>query len=163
MIEAYRRFDFAKHYPHRNSAFWRAFRSIESRGGQNNGSAMWTNLFKVDVEGPVLKNCTMREIKKLRVAQNGLLAEEVRALRPKTIIFFTGRTYDRDLSEAFPDISLELLWPGVPVTEAARVVSQSLPFMAYRAYHPTYLQRSRRWHTIQRLVEQIQIDDRKAQ
>jgi hypothetical protein len=36
MVEAYRSFDFAREYKHRNSAFWRAFRSLEATS--DNGS-----------------------------------------------------------------------------------------------------------------------------
>jgi hypothetical protein len=116
---------------------------------------MWTNLFKVDVDGSVIKNCSIRDIRKLRKAQNGLLAEEIRLLKPKTVVFFTGRSYDCDLFESLPEATLASLWSDTPTTEVARVKSLDLPFRSYRTYHPTYLQRSRRWSTIQRLVDQI--------
>ncbi len=152
MFYAYKKFNFAESYRHRNSAFWRAFRFLEQNINTRHCSAMWTNLFKVDVGGSVMRNCNKKERSLLSNAQNGLLQLEIAALKPNVVIFFTGPDYDRELYSAFPDLTLERLWRGVASREMASVCSKSLPLCAIRTYHPSYLQRSRRGHLLRRLA-----------
>jgi hypothetical protein len=59
MLNAYKAFDFARTYQHRNSAFWRAFRYLEADVTESPCSAMWTNLFKVDVRETLHKFCDL--------------------------------------------------------------------------------------------------------
>jgi hypothetical protein len=152
MFETYKSFKFAHSYRHRNSAFWRAFRYLEQNIAAEHCAAMWTNLFKVDVGGSVMRNCTKKERSLLSEAQEGLLKTEIAALSPNVVIFFTGPDYDGELCNAFPDLSLRRLWRGVASREMASAHSESLPPCAFRTYHPSYLQRSRRWHLLKRLA-----------
>jgi hypothetical protein len=152
MFEAYKNFKFAQSYRHRNQAFWRAFRYLEQNIAAEPCAAMWTNLFKVDVGGSVMKNCTKKERSLLSEAQNGLLKIEITALKPNVVIFFTGPDYDEELYKAFPDLTLRGLWRGIASREMASAYSKSLPPCAIRTYHPSYLQRSRRWHFVRRLA-----------
>jgi hypothetical protein len=57
MLHAYDLFNFAESYSHRNSAFWRAFRHFEDNVADAKSAVMWTNLFRVDVGGSVLRGC----------------------------------------------------------------------------------------------------------
>lgn len=155
MLSAYRSFDFAKNYQHRNSAFWRAFRHLEDRVADARCEAMWTNLYRVDVDGSVMKHCTAEHRRLLAKAQSGLLAAETRLLQPRVVVFFTGPIYDEELIRAFPDASFEQLWSDRPVREAAIVKSKALPTMSIRIYHPTYLQRSQKWFLVKRLASHI--------
>jgi hypothetical protein len=155
MISAYKAFDFARTYRNRNSAFWRAFRYLEGDVADAPCSAMWTNLFKVDVSGSVVKNCKIKHRRLLRAAQSGLLAEEIRFLKPQIVVFFTGPHYDDELLDAFPDAILSPLLPGHDVREAALVHSKFLPVCSIRTYHPTYLQRSRRWGLLEEVATAI--------
>jgi len=152
MVSAYKAFAFARTYRHRNSAFWRAFRYLEIEAAEAPCSAMWTNLFKVDVSGSVVKNCQIKHRRLLRAAQAGLLAEEIRLLKPQIVIFFTGPNYDDELIDAFPDATLTPLSPGRDIREAALVHSKALPVCSIRTYHPTYLQRSRRWGLLEEVA-----------
>ena len=155
MLNAYKAFDFARTYRHRNSAFWRAFRYLEGDVNESPCSAMWTNLFKVDVSGSVVKNCKIRHRRLLRAAQAGLLAEEIRLLKPHLVIFFTGPSYDDELLDAFPDATLSPLLPSHDAREVALVHSKALPVCSIRTYHPTYLQRSRRWGLLEEIATAI--------
>ena len=160
MVSAYKAFDFARTYRHRNSAYWRAFRYLEGEVAISPCSAMWTNLFKVDVSGSVMKNCKVGHRRLLRAAQSGLLVEEIRLLKPQIVIFFTGPHYDEELLNAFPDATLSPLLRGHDVREAALVHSQFLPACSVRTYHPTYLQRSRRWGLLEEVATAIRAQSR---
>jgi len=155
MLKAYVNFDFARSYSHRNSAFWRAFRHLEDQVADTATIAMWTNLFKVDVGGSVLRRCDKKTLSLLRQAQAGLLAAEVQALAPTMVVFFSGPTYDQQIHHEFPDCKLEQLWLDLPMREAAKVSSCLLPRRSFRIYHPNYLQRSRRWMLLDRLASYI--------
>ena len=99
MVNAYVTFDFAN----RNSAFWKAFRHLECNVAETHSTAMWTNLFRVDVGGSVVRNCDKKTRCYLRKAQAGLLATEVKLLKPTVIVFFSGPTYDDEIEHEFPD------------------------------------------------------------
>ena len=146
MLEAYSDFDFASSYRHRNSAFWRAFRLLTQ-----NRVALWTNLFRTDVDGPVLLNCCASEQAELLKAQRALLREEVNELAPSVVLFLTGPRYDPALFSTFPEATIQPLWSDVPQREIAVITCSVLPIRTVRLYHPTYLQRSRRWHLLDRL------------
>lgn len=155
MVNAYKAFDFARTYRNRNSAFWRAYRYLEGDVAEAPCSAMWTNLFKVDVSGSVVKNCKIKHRRLLRAAQSGLLAKEIRFLKPQIVVFFTGPHYDDELIDAFPDATLTPLLPSRDAREAALVHSAALPICSVRTYHPTYLQRSRRWGLLEEVATAI--------
>jgi hypothetical protein len=151
MLEAYSEFDFATTYPYRNSAFWRAFRLLTV-----GHEALWTNLYRTDVDGPVLQNCNAEDRKHLVRTQGHLLREEISELDPTVTLFLTGPRYDQTLYEVFADAEMQALWADVPEREVARVTSTSLPERTVRLYHPTFLQRSRRWHLLSRLSEWLE-------
>lgn len=153
MQAAYSDFDFASTYSHRNSAFWRAFRLLKG-----NHSVLWTNLFRTDVDGSVVQNCRVNEWKLLLQSQGMLLREEIHALAPTAVLFLTGPRYDAALQEVFSDAALEALWSDVPEREAARVMSALLPRETVRIYHPSFLQRSRRWRLVERLAQWLDCD-----
>jgi hypothetical protein len=155
MLSAYKAFDFARTYRNRNSAFWRAFRHLECNVAETPCSAMWTNLFKVDVSGSVVRNCKIKHRRLLRDAQSGLLAEEIRFLKPRIVVFFTGPHYDYELLDAFSDAALTPLLPNRDGRETALIHSAALPVCSIRTYHPTFLQRSRRWELLDEVSRAI--------
>lgn len=155
MVHAYDSFDFAQTYSHRNSAFWRAFRHLEENIAEAKSAAMWTNLFRVDVGGSVVRGCDDEACNHLRRVQAGLLKTEVKVLKPTVVIFFSGPTYDQEIAHAFSDSRFEQAFPDRPEREIAVVRSALLPVNSFRIYHPNYLQRSRRWSLIDRLAVHI--------
>lgn len=146
MLSAYTSFDFAAGYAHRNSAFWRAFRFVAEEH-----AALWTNLFRADMNGPVVLNCTADEQCHLLQSQSALFRQEVSELAPTTIIFMTGPRYDNALRTIYQGCALVPLWADVSEREVALVREDRLPVRSIRIYHPTYLQRARRWHLLVRL------------
>jgi hypothetical protein len=155
MLHAYREFAFADSYSHRNSAFWRAFRHLEANVAKSPSAAMWTNLFRVDVGGSVVRSCDEDARDHLRRVQVGLLTTEVVALKPTIVVFFSGPTYDQEIAKAFSDCTFEQVFSDRPEREIALIRSELLPPHSFRIYHPNYLQRSRRWSLIDRLAAHI--------
>ena len=155
MLQAYVSFDFASSYSHRNSAFWRAFRLLETEVARDGVLAMWTNLFKVDMGGSVVRRCDEKARRLLREAQAGILVEEIQALDPTVVVFFTGPTYDEEIGHAFGQPEFRPLWADCPMREVAQVMSPRLPPLSFRMYHPNYLQRSRRWGQLSKLASDI--------
>jgi hypothetical protein len=152
MLDAYLQFDFAATYRHRNSAFWRAFRQMATAAD----STLWTNLFKVDyMASSVMLNCSAKERNSILAAQVDLLRAEVKSLKPSIVIFFSGPRYDQALLAAFPDSTLEQAWKTHSAREVAFVSSKYLPIRTIRTFHPSGLQRSRKWNVIPRLASWI--------
>ena len=148
MRSLYRIYALGRQYPKMNSPFWRGFRALDAALNPEVDSALWTNVFKVNVSGSVLKNCTRAEIAKLQRAQRGLLRQEVAVLKPEVVVFFTGPRYDSAISAEFPDVEFRQFGgsqePNIPLSHLSLLRSSGLPFKTVRSYHPEYLQRSRR-------------------
>ena len=51
-----------KVHPKLNSPFWWGFRAIDSAINGAQDGALWTNVFKVNVNGSVMKNCKAAEV-----------------------------------------------------------------------------------------------------
>jgi hypothetical protein len=89
-------------------------------------------------------NAPAEELRRILDWQRGCLAGEVRALQPTSVVFFTGRAYDRVLVDEFPGTTFETIGDRDP-QQFARVVHSSLPRPSFRTYHPSYLTRSGKW------------------
>ena len=157
MRSRYRSYGLGRQYPKMNSPFWRGFRALDAALNPEVDSALWTNVFKVNVSGSVVKNCTRAEIAKLQKAQRGLLRHEVAVLKPDVVVFFTGPRYDSAIREEFPDVEFRQFdgnqEPAIPLSHLSLLRSSGLPFKAVRSYHPEYLQRSRQWGVISLIAQ----------
>ena len=158
MQELYRWYSLGRRYPKMNSAFWRGFRAFDAAINPTPDSALWTNLFKVNVSGSVVANCTRAEIAKIHKAQQGLLRHEIDTLKPDVLVFFTGPRYDAALKAELGDVTFHPV-EGLathpephPVAHLARLEGPGLPARTLRSYHPEYLQRSRQFSLIQKLA-----------
>ena len=156
MMRAYQTFLYESEYWKRNSAFWRAFRLCSEAVESEQSSVLWTNIFKVDVEGSVVQNCSVAERALILEAQRDLLKNEIALLMPDVVLFFSGPTYDPALEFAFPDISFHPFHQDAGTRELAYVRSSELAPVCVRSFHPSYLQRSRRWPTVLRMVDWLQ-------
>jgi hypothetical protein len=146
-----------RQYPKLNSPFWRGFRALDAAINPEGDSALWTNLFKVNVSGSVLRNCTRAEVAKILKAQQGLLQDEVSVLKPDVIVFFTGPRYDSALRSEFPDVEFRP-FDGAgkfvyPLSSLALLSGSGLPVKVIRSYHPEYLQRSRQLSLISKIAK----------
>jgi hypothetical protein len=156
MSEMYRWFALARRFPTLNSPFWRGFRHLDASINALADSALWTNLFKIDVNGSVIRNCTASEIRAIQHVQRGLLRHEVEVLKPDVVVFFTGPSYDKSIECAFPEAEFHPLVPEFPESEIAIVNAPGLPINTIRTFHPVYLQRSRRWSILSLIADWVQ-------
>jgi hypothetical protein len=153
MLRGYEAFLHESEYWQRNSAFWRAFRICGKAVNCGQSSFLWTNIFKVDVQGSVVRNCSRSERELILESQRDLLKREIRLLAPDVVLFFSGPTYDPALQFAFSDISFHPFRAGTDARELAYVRSSDLAPLCLRSFHPSYLQRSRRWSTVLSMAE----------
>jgi hypothetical protein len=157
MLELYRRYELGRQHPKLNSPFWRGFRALDTALNPAVDSALWTNLFKVNVNGSVMRNCTRAEIAAIQKAQQGLLRHEIDVLKPDVVVFFTGPRYDSAIRAEFPDVEF-LPFDEIPASCAslsslALIRASGLPAKTVRSYHPEYLQRSRQLGSISVIAE----------
>ena len=143
MWNLYRWYALGRVHPKLNSPFWRGFRAIDSAINGAPDAALWTNVFKVNVNGSVMKNCKAAEVAALQRAQQGLLAAEIAILNPDVVVFFSGPRYESSLRCEFPDMKISPLLRRAPASAVGVVRAAGLPVRTIRTYHPEYLQRSR--------------------
>ena len=143
MWNLYRWYALGRVHPRLNSPFWRGFRAIDSAINGTQDGALWTNVFKVNVNGSVMQNCKAAEVAALQRAQKGLLTEEIAILNPDIVVFFSGPRYDSAIRSEFPDMEISALSRRVPASAVGVVRAAGLPVRTVRTYHPEYLQRSR--------------------
>lgn len=129
-------------HPTLNSPFWRGFRGFDSAVNDARDAALWTNVFKVNVNGSVMKNCRAAEVAALQKLQFGLLREEIEILKPEVVVFFSGHRYDSTLRIEFPDMEILPFSPRMPASAVGIIRAAGLPERTIRTYHPEYLQRS---------------------
>lgn len=143
LMHAYQLFDFSRASPpNRNSPFWSAYRRVrDSVERKEERSVLWSNVFKVDLDGGSVLRATARELEEVYSLQRGLVREEMRILKPRAVVFFTGPDYDNAVNQAFPSCE----WTAIgdhSVRTLARVSHPDLPACALRTYHPSYLRRA---------------------
>ena len=149
LVNGYSVFDFSrgitKNRRNLNGPFWRAFHSMRgSISRDDNADMLATNLFRFDVDQgrSVIKHCDPDELREILNFQRGLLAREIRVLKPTAVLFFTGPSYDLALQDEFDGIEIYPL-SGRSERQFAGVRHPDLPPIAIRTYHPGYLNRSR--------------------
>lgn len=142
MWNLYRWYALGRAYPKLNSPFWRGFRALSSAISGCEDSALWTNVFKVNVSGSVMKNCKVAEIRELRGAQKGLLSGEIAILKPQVVVFLSGPSYDLTIQGDFPDMQVSEFSRRFPKSAVGIVRAEGLPIRTIRTHHPEYLQRS---------------------
>lgn len=157
MLHLYRWYGLGRRHPKLNSPFWRGFRALDEALNTEMDSALWTNLFKVNVSGSVVGNCNRAEIAKLQRAQQGLLRSEIDVLKPNVIVFFTGPRYDRAIRHEFGEVEFCPFdrYPKTSISPSrlALVRASGLPMKTIRTYHPEYLQRSRQLGLLSEIVD----------
>lgn len=143
----YEQFDFGMTQSIR-SPFWRAFRSLNTAG-----NVLWSNVVKCDYQGgsilqlePPLRDYFLKQ-------QQQLIREELEALTPKAVIFFTGPNYDFILREIFPGLSFNSAF-GEDI-KISKLSHEKLPPRTFRTYHPNYLSRSGNWNHVERIASLI--------
>jgi hypothetical protein len=142
MWDLYRWYALGRAHQNMNSPFWRGFRALSSAISGCEDSALWTNVFKVNVGGSVMQNCKAAEVQALRRAQKGLLRHEITILKPDVVVFLSGPRYDSTIQCEFPDMEIKRFCRRLPASAVGVVHAAGLPSKTIRTYHPEYLQRS---------------------
>jgi len=145
LMELYERFAFALNYP--ASPFWQASHELYRRlnPGAPPRGFLWSNLVKVDQD----ERRPAGEIEE-QVCQLGLVPAEVEIVRPRVVVFFTGRPYDARLSSTFAATRFFPL-----SNHLARLEHPALPFHTYRSPHPNWLRRSGNWDVLSELAQEV--------
>lgn len=160
LMANYGDFAFAVGTKHYQSPFWRAYRQIrkvlDTSVDGIEASVLWTNIFRMDFKGgSVWANSTRDEFSAIQKCGRGLLSKEIRILQPDFMVFFTGPNYNSELEQEFIGLSYTKInthdvsrsaWLSHPVFHEAKVV---------RTYHPRYLQTSKQWKVLDKIVQTI--------
>lgn len=156
MVHGYKVFEFSRYQPENyRSPFWQAYRQFrEAIGEQKDGietSVLWTNLFRMSLDGGSVIEGNSEELKQIREASRAVFLSELRILKPTSVVFFTGPNYNETLYSFFPSIKL------IPFNEydpqkTAQLSHHDLPAMTWRTYHPKYLSLSKQWNIIDEII-----------
>ena len=158
MVHGYSFFEFAKHHRNYSSPFWRAYRQVRKKIGDEidgiNTSVLWSNLFRMSLDGgSVIKNGSLEEISNIRTSSAGLLKAEIKILNPTSIIFFTGPDYNNSLYSEFENSTL-IPFKSYDINQTSYVKHEVLPEKTIRTYHPGYLNRGK-WDIVNQIIETI--------
>jgi hypothetical protein len=159
MMHGYKVFEFSRYQPDNyRSPFWRAYRQIrrnfDSEVDGLETAVLWTNLFRMSIDGgSVVNNGTEEEIKSLQLATTGLLKSEIEILKPNVALFFTGPYYNDTLYTEFEGIKLVNFLEHDP-SRTAWLEHQHLPNVSLRTYHPGYLNRGN-WELVDNIERAI--------
>lgn len=147
---AYEKFEFAKHQPLAfRSPFWRAFRDLRRLSGCE---LIWTNCIKCDFQGSTILQLLPTDRDAFTNQQKDFVRNELSVLTPDAAVFFTGPNYDGFLKQIFPDLKFE---PITGEKMLARLHHPSLPKVAFRTYHPAYLNRAGLWGQLKTISDAI--------
>jgi len=118
------------------SPFWNVTRKIEQLLGNEPFSCAWTNISKYDL------NCGRpdAEHEKILSPMDNLLVDEIRIMKPKICIFFTGYLLDYRIQNIFKNVEF-LQVNGFTSSQLCQLKHDQLPLLTYRTYHPGYLRR----------------------
>ena len=145
--EEYEKFDFAEGHSAKNSPFWRFHRALADRLGQHYRTILWANLIKVDRKNAQTGSASIlwQDYSSFILSkQRGMLSNEIKALKPDGIIFVTGHNYDQVIIREFPDLVFRKIHKDFEIHQfAALDLFGDGTLVAFRTYHPAYLQRSR--------------------
>ena len=153
-LKRYKEFGLAKEAKY-VTPFWRALKLVNKTLNPNLGQEcfFWTNVSKYSTyEGKKVKESEFEFInQKLNILQ-----EEIKILNPDVVIFFSGPNYDNWINPQFDgEIKFEQVNEDIPKKELARLIHKDLPKHTYRTYHPSSLQRQKKWNYIQLIVNYI--------
>ncbi len=134
-MEVYEAFNVGEEYY--ASPFWNVTRKVEKTIGNEPHSCAWTNISKFDLDGGRASG----EHETAISAFDNMLVDEIKVLKPKVCLFFTGPTFDKRIKNIFTDVEL------IPVADwginqLCQLKHKDLPALTFRSYHPNYLRRS---------------------
>jgi len=146
-------------YPTMNNLFFQYIHKL-MKNSQN--LPVWNNLYKFDLgDNADKKNISKAEADELKIIQSfhiGLLAEEIKIIQPKIIIFFTGHVYDKLFFDPLVvrNGDYKLLYQPIKILKEQNIDEwkccelglnhfegfEDFKGKAIRTYHPLYLNRT---------------------
>jgi len=133
-MEVYEKFNLGENYY--RSQFWNITRKVEAALGNEPYSCAYTNINKFDHEGERPKNGYEKEIAVL----DDILVTEIKIIKPKVCIFFTGYSFDKRIKDIFPEIEFSEI-EGWTLNQFSHLKHPDLPYLTFRTYHPIFLRR----------------------
>jgi hypothetical protein len=159
LMHLYKIFEFSLHQRQNyNGPFFRAYRevrkSVENNVDGINTSVLWTNLFKMSFDGGSVNVATEKEREEILDVSRGMLHKELETLKPDVVVFFTGPQYNDSLYSIFNGVE-KISYLGYDPEKTAKLSHDFLPKNTWRTYHPSYLQRSKKWEVIDNICDDI--------
>jgi hypothetical protein len=132
VMDVYKKFEVGKDYL--STPFWNVIRKIEAKLGNEPYSCEWTNINKYDLEN----GKPDAEHERIFSTVDNLLLDEMRIMKPKVCIFFTGHAFDGRIKNIFEEVEF-LSVNGFEIHQFCRLKHEELPLLTFRTYHPRYL------------------------
>jgi len=135
-MNLYENFNLGEKY--HSSPFWNITRKVEKALGNEPYTCTWTNISKYDVNCGRAYGLQAETIATL----DDILLDEIKILKPKVCLFFTGVDFDDRIKKIFPGVEY------LPVKEHShpdrffRLKHTLLPTLTFRSDHPKYLRLS---------------------
>ena len=133
-MEVYEKFNLGKNYY--SSPFWNVTRKVEAAIGNEPYSCAYTNINKFDHDGERPYSGYEKEI----VVLDDILVTEIKIIKPKICLFFTGHSFDGRIRNIFSEVEFAKIegWDWTP-RQLSHLKHPDLPFLTFRTYHPRYL------------------------
>ena len=120
-----------------NSPFWNAFKTIKELSSDIKCELVWNNIYKIG-NRERNKNRPHKLIRELENLHFDVIQEEISILKPDVILFLTGPNYDARVNRVFGITGYQSI--SNHETRKLAKISISVDMLAYRTYHPNYLQ-----------------------
>ena len=157
MQNVYEGFNFGATYT--RSPFWQAYREARCVAETDRDySVMWSNLYRCCFDGGSVFRAGMEEQQLLLEMSRDIFVDEIKILKPHTVIFTTGPAYDETLNQLFPgNVFADFSSERNNQRQLAKINHPDLPQgKSYRTYHPNYLRRTQKWDLFQKILVDIQ-------
>jgi len=119
------------------SPFWNAFKNIRKLTRDMKCEIVWNNVYKIGNRGRNL-NRPHETIRQIENDNFDVIQEEISILKPDIILFLTGPNYEARVNKKFGITGYHSI--SNHETNKLTRISISTEMLAYRTYHPNYLQ-----------------------
>jgi len=126
--------DFNVGINYKSSPFWNITRKVETAIGSELYTCAWTNVNKFDLDA----GRPSGEYEKAISTVDDILIEEIRIVKPKVCLFYTGPSFDDRLKSIFENIEFIEI-PGWTTRQLCQLKHPLLPDLTFRSYHPKSL------------------------
>jgi len=155
-LERYKEFALATNKKNDETTFWKGVvqvNEILNRKPDNRLCFLWTNVSKYSTkEGGRVADKDFDFINE----NFNVLQSEINIIKPDVVIFFSGPDLDERITTQFEGkLIFEKIHDQIPSRQLAKIIHKNLPRDTYRVYHPSALQRQKKWNYLQLIINQI--------